>query len=229
MKKKSILLGATAVMLVAATSIGGMLAYFTDDASKTNTFNIGDVEVVLNESGEIPEKYAGEADWHAGVADVEGKSDLYYEDVMPGSKYAKVVTVNLAEDSQDAWVFAEIVLDDYDKIAAVATAAGIDTTALDNALLVGDNLDNTELVAWKKDGTAYSLVYSLGTKSAEDAAVTLFEGVQIPGDVTSKMITDANLSEFSVTVKAYAIQAANVDKSTAISELFTDSNGYTAF
>ena len=50
MKKKSILLGATAVMLVAAMSIGGMLAYFTDDDTETNTFTVGNVSIDLIES-----------------------------------------------------------------------------------------------------------------------------------------------------------------------------------
>lgn len=52
MKKKSILLAATAVMLVCAMSIGGMLAYFTDTDSKENTFTVGNVEIVVNEEFE---------------------------------------------------------------------------------------------------------------------------------------------------------------------------------
>ena len=52
MKKKTVLLGATAVMLVAAMSIGGMLAYFTDTDSKENTFTVGNVEIVVNEEFE---------------------------------------------------------------------------------------------------------------------------------------------------------------------------------
>ena len=45
MKKKTVLLGATAVMLVAAMSIGGMLAYFTDTDTKENTFTLGNVKI----------------------------------------------------------------------------------------------------------------------------------------------------------------------------------------
>lgn len=52
MKKKSILLAATAVMLVCAMSIGGMLAYFTDTDTKENTFTVGNVEIVVNEEFE---------------------------------------------------------------------------------------------------------------------------------------------------------------------------------
>ena len=38
MKKKTILVAAIAVMLVAALVVGGTLAYFTDKGNATNTF-----------------------------------------------------------------------------------------------------------------------------------------------------------------------------------------------
>ena len=57
MKKKSILLAATAVMLVCAMSIGGMLAYFTDTDEKTNTFTVGKVDITLT----VPEWNEDEA------------------------------------------------------------------------------------------------------------------------------------------------------------------------
>ena len=57
MKKKSILLAATAVMLVAAMSIGGMLAYFTDTDTKTNTFTLGNVEIELTEPSWTEDSY----------------------------------------------------------------------------------------------------------------------------------------------------------------------------
>lgn len=50
MKKKTILVAAIAVMLVAALVVGGTLAYFTDTDSKTNTFTVGNVSIKLLES-----------------------------------------------------------------------------------------------------------------------------------------------------------------------------------
>lgn len=50
MKKKTILVAAIAVMLVAALVVGGTLAYFTDKDSKTNTFTVGNVKIELIES-----------------------------------------------------------------------------------------------------------------------------------------------------------------------------------
>ena len=49
MKKKSILMAAIAVMLVAVLVVGGTLAYFTDTKAATNTFTVGDVKINLIE------------------------------------------------------------------------------------------------------------------------------------------------------------------------------------
>lgn len=51
MKKKTILVAAIAVMLVAALVVGGTLAYFTDKSEvKDNTFTVGNVSIDLIES-----------------------------------------------------------------------------------------------------------------------------------------------------------------------------------
>lgn len=50
MKKKTILVAAIAVMLVAALVVGGTLAYFTDKDNATNTFSVGNVSIELLES-----------------------------------------------------------------------------------------------------------------------------------------------------------------------------------
>ena len=50
MKKKTILVAAIAVMLVAALVVGGTLAYFTDTKDAKNTFTVGNVSIDLLES-----------------------------------------------------------------------------------------------------------------------------------------------------------------------------------
>lgn len=50
MKKKTILVAAIAVMLVAALVVGGTLAYFTDTKDAKNTFTVGNVKIDLIES-----------------------------------------------------------------------------------------------------------------------------------------------------------------------------------
>lgn len=50
MKKKTILVAAIAVMLVAALVVGGTLAYFTDTKTADNTFTMGNVAITLDET-----------------------------------------------------------------------------------------------------------------------------------------------------------------------------------
>ena len=51
MKKKSIALTLTAVMLALAVGIGGTIAYFTDKTSEVkNTFTTGNVGIKLDEA-----------------------------------------------------------------------------------------------------------------------------------------------------------------------------------
>ena len=65
MKKKSILMAAIAVMLVAVLVVGGTLAYFTDTKSATNTFTVGNVKIDLIES-----KYHREGNDNSGDTDI---------------------------------------------------------------------------------------------------------------------------------------------------------------
>lgn len=114
MKKKTILVAAIAVMLVAALVVGGTLAYFTDTDTKTNTFTVGKVDITLNEKG------------------ADGKDFQQDQKLYPGTKtqnnIAKIVTVTNNEDSEDAYLWAEIWipsdLDDGDDHSPTAPGLG---------------------------------------------------------------------------------------------------------
>lgn len=67
MNKRKILLLALSLCMVAILAVGGTLAYFTDEATKTNTFTVGNVDIDLTEpkwdedgSGDAPDVYPGE-------------------------------------------------------------------------------------------------------------------------------------------------------------------------
>ena len=59
MKKKTILVAAIAVMLVAALVVGGTLAYFTDTKTADNTFTMGNVAITLDEKNANPNAPTG--------------------------------------------------------------------------------------------------------------------------------------------------------------------------
>lgn len=93
MKKKSILMAAIAVMLVAVLVVGGTLAYFTDTKSADNTFTTGKVSITLNEKN------------------ADGTPFTQNQVLLPGSQtknnIAKRVTITNNTGSQDAYVWLE--------------------------------------------------------------------------------------------------------------------------
>lgn len=103
MKKKTILVAAIAVMLVAALVVGGTLAYFTDKSdAKVNTFTMGNVGIDLTETA-----------WH----------DNDDHTLIPGKFYDKNPTITVDADSQDAYVFLKL---DLNKYVSLINLMGVD-------------------------------------------------------------------------------------------------------
>lgn len=102
MKKKTILVAAIAVMLVAALVVGGTLAYFTDTKSADNTFTVGNVKIDLIEQ-QKGEK--GLDPFVKGKQLVPGKSN-------DGNAVSKIVTVKNT-GANDAWVWVDLKIPAY--------------------------------------------------------------------------------------------------------------------
>lgn len=103
MKKKSILVAAIAVMLVAALVVGGTLAYFTDKTeAKQNTFTVGNVGIDLTETA-----------WDANANHT----------LVPGKFYDKNPTITVDAGSQDAYVFLKL---DLNKYVSLINLMGVD-------------------------------------------------------------------------------------------------------
>ena len=109
MKKKTILVAAIAVMLVAALVVGGTLAYFTDKDDATNTFTTGGVKIQLDEKQVNKEGTALE-DFKQGqvlypiVGSAQGEKDSFGQPVAK-NYVDKIVTVTNTGKS-DAYVRA---------------------------------------------------------------------------------------------------------------------------
>ena len=90
MKKKSIALTLTAVMLALAVGIGGTIAYFTSTTENVqNTFTTGKVGITLDEA-EVTQD--GDT-WTAGNKRVKENK---YETVYPGAVLPKDPTIQTA-------------------------------------------------------------------------------------------------------------------------------------
>lgn len=104
MKKKTILVAAIAVMLVAALVVGGTLAYFTDTKSAPNTFTVGNVSIDLNEQQKV--ENGGLVPFDQNKKLVPGKSN-------DGNAVSKIVTVTNTSKGNDAWVWVELKIPAY--------------------------------------------------------------------------------------------------------------------
>lgn len=115
MKKKTILVAAIAVMLVAALVVGGTLAYFTDKTeAKQNTFTVGSVGIDLTEDK-----------WNAADDHT----------LVPGAFYEKNPTITVDADSQDAYVFLKL---DLNKYVSLINLMGVDAYKNNIGGLEGD-------------------------------------------------------------------------------------------
>lgn len=161
MKKKSILVAAIAVMLVAALVVGGTLAYFTDKTETVkNTFTVGKVSITLNEKN------------------ADGTPFTQNQKLYPGTKtqnnIAKIVNVTNNEGSEDAYLWAEIwipsALDDGDDNSP--TAPGLGNSLHFN---YADNVTETKskyLGSKEIDGTMYNGYVHYVTDDTKHAAGT---------------------------------------------------------
>lgn len=214
MKKKITIVCLAAVVAVMAIA-GASLAYFTDTEAKQNTFSIGNVDIILNETSE-------EADGIPGTATENG---FQYDNIVPGVTYAKNVTVSLAEDSMDSWVFVELKFSPASELWQAFQAAELDTGAMADLMLV--NLDDTyinngNIIAYKHDTAAntYSVVYKYGVQSGGWTSDSLFTGVQLPACLTQEHLAVLTGMEVDLSVCAYAIQNTGLTEKQGAAELF---------
>lgn len=219
MKKKIIAL-ALVLCLVAVAVVGGTLAYFTDDASATNTFTAGSLGLTLDEA----------------VVDKDENGDLVATDerteegqayhLYPAQTVDKDPTITLDEDSEDAYVGAIVTItgDIYDLIG-IKDYDNIDIHVLASGGLVDDQEgaafgDYNGLFAFQNEryaiyqaadkakNTWTLYIFVKGIQSAGDETV-LFEKLNIPADYDNEEM--AKLNGMSINVAAYAAQANGFD------------------
>lgn len=213
MKKKTIVLIATVVMMLAALAIGGTLAYFTDDDAKTNTFTVGNVDIHIDE---WMEDEAGE--W------VEYEDQKLFPIAHSKTTNNKLVeTVN--DGSEDAYIrtFITCPKDMYDYL-------GLGFNKQDKVLTNDDGNNMYSLTSWKDVGTftindeetSVFLCEYKGIVKAGESVLSLSK-VWLYDTVTNEMVKDFDLANgaFKVEVASQAIQAANLTYDEAMAELGT--------
>ena len=200
MKKKSILMAAIAVMLVAVLVVGGTLAYFTDTKSATNTFTMGNVAITLDETdvnnpeartanGNTYNVYPGQTVQKDPIVHNTGKNAAYIRATVNVSNWMNLVAAYYPD-------FKETFPNDGYKAAL--------------NLLVGELGEGWSVVEVVKGDTftigqfdaKFILKYD-GTLAAGADTTPMFTQVMVPAG-----LDNANASTFSsVKVQAQAIQA----------------------
>lgn len=179
--KKKLAIALICVLLIGI--VGGTLAYLTSQDAVTNTFTVGNVAITLDEApvGENGKEIEGD------------RVDENSYKLLPGHEYDKDPTIHVAAGSEDCWLFVKVENGIKD----------IEATG-----------DTTIAKQMEKNGwtliDATNGIYAHNAKASADDDVVVFETFKIGGDgVTNEILAAYNGK--SITVTAYAVQAAGFD------------------
>lgn len=215
MKKKTILVAAIAVMLVAALVVGGTLAYFTDAKAAKNTFTVGNVKIELLESS-LHRENAGIANGATSDSELWSNveklgsnntspykaGDTFYTDAQieanaatytcddvklaPGQSYHKMPYVKNT-GANDAYIRIRVMIP-ADLDTAILNSSMYTTTALNNKEFT-KAYDNTGAVV--RDGVKYN-VYTFTRiaplKAGEMTYWNVWGTIHMDTDVTNEEI-----------------------------------------
>ena len=207
MKARKILVSLAALALVAAISIGGTLAYLTQQKTVTNTFTVGNVTITMDET-----------DVDDSTKDAARDTENSYK-LLPGKTYTKDPIIHVDTNSESCYLFVTI----KNEIAAIEDA----NNSVEKQM---------EAKGWAKvtgvTGVENLYVYIGTEKNASDpkvvaagADVTVFDQIVIKGEG----VTNESLAAYTgktIVVKAYAIQAEGFSNKSA-AEIWTAA-GFTA-
>ena len=210
MKKKNILMIGLSLCLIAVIAVSGTLAYFTDttDAS-TNTFTMGQVEVVLDEDATGEEKANPRTDSSSGYE---------YSSVMPGDTLKKHVTIAKSSDSADCYVAVLVeavpkssVPDEDELLGLVKNAVGTGNWTVrylnaERKAATGTDSNNNGV----PDDAVYSL-YVYNDILTDTTEQTLFTEIKFPDVEWGNSYANAS---FDLVISAYAVQSDNFLTST---------------
>ena len=191
-----------ACALLGAMAVGGTMAYLTDDASATNTFTVGSVDIELTE-----ENYPG-------------NEDLSVKNLVPNQEVTKdPIIKNVGTNPAILFMTVDVPVKNVTLVEEDGTKGTKEATELfwfkdsaDSAADAANNFDagwinisDTKGTTGEADGTTkYVFAYSEALDGSE-STTALFDKVQL------KNVIEGELSGAQdIVVNAYAIQASDV-------------------
>ena len=188
--RKALMLVFSAMLLV-AISVGATVAYLASTDEVVNTFTVGKVKITLDEAdvykygqANIPEgKEHGDA--------IDGAARVKANDykLFPGGSYDKDPTVHVEADSENCYVFVQVV-------------NGIEAIEADTK--IADQITANGWTELAVEGVEGKLYYKEHTKQDKVTDYEVFSKVNILGTVDNDTL--ANYANKTVKVTAYAIQ-----------------------
>lgn len=189
MNKKRIITAAVSLSLVAVIGIGATMAYFTDKTdTAANVFTTGKkVDIVLTDTV-VDNGEEHSWDYHDNGDD----TGIQYTNVMPGDDISKLVAVGVDHESSDCYVAVQVTIQGEQDLTGIRESI----------------LDQARKNNWIYDVNDNIVTFYYPAALQADERVILFDHVDVPKEWTNDDYASTN---FSVDVKAAAIQAANLE------------------
>lgn len=189
MKAKKVLTLILCLVLVAALSVVGTLAYLTSSDTVTNTFSVGKIEIKLDE-------YKTDEYGTADTTAKRVKENAYL--LVPGHTYSKDPTVHVKSDSEAAYLFVKVT----NGIAAIEA----DTTIAAQIEANGwEPLAGEAGVYWREYD---KYIPEEGKETPDYLDYPVFESFTIAG--TADSTTLSSYEGATVEIVAYAIQSMEI-------------------
>lgn len=198
---RKVVLAVLAAMLIVVTSVGATLAYLTDTDADTNTFTVGNIDLILDE----------------GRVDEDGKfvdqvNDRVHENeyhLIPGMSYDKDPIVHVQPNSEDAWVFVTIE-NGIEEIESKADGyVSINDQPMENGWTALE--EGVYYVEHPKSASITDYVVFKGFTIDGDSVVNVQEGEEVPDGKFDIAEYTTEENDTLVKVTAYAIQKAGFD------------------
>lgn len=218
MKKSKVLLLTICAVLIVVTSVLGTLAYLTSEDTVVNTFTVGKVNIVLDETAVTPDgKPIDGAD--------RVKENNYH--LVPGMTYVKDPTVTVVKGSEESYVRMLVTINCYDALTEIFGASFLPqyfVSGWDNTAWVSTEVIDVDANA---DTATYEFRYkdTVEPPANEDVVLdALFESITVPGSMSADDMN--SIKDLKITVVGHAIQAAGfADEDAAWTAFASEVNG----
>lgn len=191
MKKFKWITTLTLAAVIGSATVTGTLAWYTANDEITNTFTVGNIKMTLTET-------------KIGTENQMTSEDQQYK-IVPGVEIKKDPTVTITANSEDCYVFVQV-------LDSLTDAEGISIDGKGTKWEVADEANNIYIYNCTEGEKPYIVPKSAGNTTLEK----VFEKITVDGDlVTPDVLNDIEESD-RIEVKAYAHQAEGVTKEDAI-------------